>query len=78
MRPTDFDIQTVIDSVQGTCDTINDHLPEGMNDMDLTLEDHNSIDNQIFQCDECGWWYEQCQNAGDADDGKCEDCVENV
>lgn len=31
---------------------------EGMFEEDLTEEDHNSIDNEIFRCDQCDWWFE--------------------
>lgn len=71
MRPANFNIQELIDELQGTCSSINDHLPEGMDDNDLTSDDHEEIDNQIFLCDTCGWWCESCFQD---EDGNCEDC----
>lgn len=71
MRPESFDVQELIDSLQGTCQTMNDALPEGMDDLDLTSEDHDSISNQIFNCTECGWWYESYE---EDDNGHCEGC----
>lgn len=53
MRPADFDIHRLIHDLQGTCTTIEDHLPEGMNWEDLIDDDHNTIDNEIFLCSEC-------------------------
>lgn len=71
MRPADFDVQELIDSLQGTCQSIVDFLPEGMDDNDLTSEDHDEIDNQIFLCNQCGWWCESCEQN---DNGSCNDC----
>jgi hypothetical protein len=73
MRTQDFDVQQLIDDLQGTCTSINDHLPEGMDDMDLTSEDHDVIDNQIFLCETCGWW---CEISEQDEDGNCQDCHE--
>lgn len=76
MRPADFNIDEVIKALQGTCTTIDDHLPEGMDWNDLTSEDHEAIDNEIFLCAECGWWCELCEQAEDTDDEpKCTDCA---
>jgi len=76
MRPQDFDINKFVEDLQGTCQTLNDTLPEGMTDMDLTKEDHEYIDNEIFLCDQCGWWFEVCE-ATENDDysGWCESCT---
>ena len=83
MRPKNFDINKVIESVQGTCDTLESHLPDGMEENDLTPEDYIKIDNEIFLCSECGWWCEICQAASEeakeANDRTlceniCEDC----
>ncbi len=76
MRPADFDIQILIEDLQGTCSTIEDHLPEGMDWNDLTTEDHEAIDNEIFLCAECGWWYEVCQSNDRDDENVCDDCNE--
>ena len=76
MRPDDFDVQELINSLQGTCSSIDDHLPEGMNWEDLTNEDHEAIDNEIFLCAECGWWCEISEQVESDDEQYCRDCRE--
>lgn len=75
MRPADFDIHKVIEGLQGTTDSISDHLPDGMEEEDLTSDDYNAIDNEIFLCAECGWWCE-ISEASESDGGEevCLDC----
>lgn len=77
MKPADFNVHELIEAVNGTCNTIDDHLPEGMEFEDLTGEDHDVIDNEIFLCNECGWWCE-VHEAHETDDGDdiCDDCHE--
>ena len=74
MKPENFDIQELIDHLQGTCKS----LQEGLNDLypemdvsDLTEKDNEEIDNQIFNCDTCNWWCEACEQD---EDGNCENC----
>jgi hypothetical protein len=76
MRPEDFDVQKLIEDLQGTCSSIDDHLPEGMNWENLTDEDHEAIDNEIFLCAECGWWCEACESNDKDGEIVCDDCKE--
>ena len=75
MKPIDFDIEQLIQDLQGTCKSIPEFLPEGMDEEDLTEEDVAHIANEIFLCATCGWWCEICQNV-ESDDGElhCSDC----
>lgn len=80
MRPDNFDVQVVIDCLQGTCgDSIQSALdfyyPE-MQEDDLTGVDHQDIDNQIFLCEQCGWWCETSEAHENTDGGGdlCDDC----
>lgn len=75
MRPSGFNVQELIDSLQGTCNSIDDHLPDGMDWSDLTSQDHTNIDLQIFLCETCGWWCE-ISEAADCDEQICQDCKE--
>lgn len=54
MRPENFDINHVIDSLRGTATSIGEHLPDGMEWDDLTDEDHAKLDESIFECEQCG------------------------
>lgn len=75
MRPDNFDIDVLIDALQGTADTIEQHLPEDMTEDDLTREDYDAIDSRIWRCSCCDWWVEVCELAEDSD--QCTDCIEN-
>lgn len=77
MRAETFDINELIEALRGTCSNIEDHLPEGMHWHDLTTQDHNSIDAEIFLCDTCGWWCEALECNTDPEDGQyiCDDCL---
>lgn len=84
MRPDDFDIHLVIESLQGTCGTIQgaieDHYPD-MTELDLTSEDHDMIDNEIFECDTCNWWCEiseMCSQTDDCGGDHCENCCTEI
>lgn len=77
MRPKNFNIHDVIDALCGTCSTIDEHLPDEMEWTELTNDDHNAIDNEIFLCDTCGWWCELSERSDAGADGEvCEDCAE--
>lgn len=81
MRPTDFDIQPIVDSLLGTCNTLqsalDDHYP-GMDEYDMTSSDHDALDNQIFLCSTCNWWCE-IHEAHETEGGEneCDDCHES-
>lgn len=76
MKPIDFDIQKVIEALQGTSESLHSIVEQLYPDVDVmrdfTNADYNEIDNQMFLCEECGWWCEVSQYG--KEDGKCEDC----
>jgi len=79
MRPTDFDVNKIIETCQGTCtetlqSALDYHYP-GMQEEELTEDDHNDIDDQIFMCNTCGWWCESSEESEEAV-GDCRDCAE--
>lgn len=71
----DFKIEELVEALQGTTESIEHFLPNGMTEEDLTEEDQQYISNEIFLCATCGWWCEICQNV-ESDDGDmhCSDC----
>lgn len=73
MKTENFDIHELIISLQGTCTMVDENLPEGMTVLDLTDEDYATIDNEIFLCDECGWWCENSEQNSEGN-GLCNDC----
>lgn len=81
MKSSNFDINKVIESLEGSCDTIDDvieSLYPGMDEDDLTGDDYNAIDNQIFRCPTCGWWFDLSEQSDNEEDtGDCENCYED-
>lgn len=72
VRPKNFNIREVIEQLKGSCDDIDSALPDRMDLEDLTNDDYIAIDTEIFQCEQCGWWCEICEQAEDSE--ICEDC----
>lgn len=76
------DIDGLISYLQGTCGTLDNACEQfGFTWDDLTSEDFDKIDNEIFLCPICGWWCENCERTSnnislDSED-ICEDCHES-
>lgn len=70
--------QEVIEHLNGTCLSIE----QGCADLDVDPEDFldqhcHLLDDAIFNCEGCGWWFEQGEMADDPHDRwVCGDCVE--
>lgn len=68
-------IKDIIDNLQGTCNTLQSACKEiGIEECDLTEDDLLEIDNEIFLCDECGWWYEIIEVIETGITQICSDC----
>lgn len=76
----DNQVQTIISTLQGTCDTLDGAVQEVCGDDfsedDLTLEQLGEIDQQIFLCVDCGWWCEISEMSDIEDENVCDDCKE--
>ena len=60
------ELQQKIDELNGTCDYVD--LDE------WSSEDLQVLDEQIFQCDTCGWW---CEVGEESEEPSiCNDCNE--
>lgn len=81
MRPDNFDVNKIIETCSGSCmetiqSAIEFHYPE-MDEDDLTEDDINHIDNEIFNCSTCGWWCEISDESGTQENELvCNDCAE--
>ncbi len=79
MRPENFNIHELIDSLVGTCMSMQEainQIDSEMNEEDLTSNDLQTIDENIFQCTCCSWWNE-IEEANESEDGNvCNDCKE--
>lgn len=61
-----MDTQERIDELLGTCNSINME--------DWTLEELEMLDDQIFECGQCGWWCEIGDNEDSTIGMICRDC----
>ena len=62
MRAANFDINVIIDDLRGTCKSIDESVESnypGMEYSDLTTEDFEKVDSEIFECTQCNWWCDQ-------------------
>lgn len=77
-RLTDEELETLINDLQGTCNSLDTYIEEELDVGDyLCAEDYAAIDEAIFLCTECGWWCPQDENvAEDGEEGVCRDCRE--
>jgi len=70
-------LNELITYLQGTCKTLSEATEEIHDDLtedDLTDEDKAIIDQEIFQCADCSWWYEVAEMSGDEDETICSNC----
>ena len=70
-------IKGLIESLEGTClKTIESEKVDfgWKEDEKLTSEEYEEIDNEIFECQVCGWWYDVCEQGYDR--GTCISCEE--
>jgi hypothetical protein len=62
MKITTEQMEELVYELQGTCkalyEVLYSHLDCDINDVENEIELCNYIDDRIFLCRECGWWYE--------------------
>ena len=73
-------LMEIIEYTRGTCQSLDEVLEKFDESFDeLTMEDAEIIDENIFCCGNCGWWCETSEMADDWEDHHdepcCEDCV---
>ena len=69
--------QQIIDDLKGTCLGLEAHL-ESLGRVELmdTASFTAQLDDQIFECAECGWWCEQSEaTAIETGEDLCLDCA---
>ncbi len=81
MEPAIPDIwSTICEALRGTCDSLvsvlENHDQEALEDDASFLE---WLDNEIFRCDDCGWWCEISEESSEEADREgemvCRECV---
>ena len=79
MRAANFDVDQLIQYLQGSCKTLEEAIRDSydMSEGDLTEQDTDKIDSEIFLCSTCGWWCEISEMKLDSSDEQiCGDCCE--
>ena len=76
---TQEQLEEIVENLQGTCNDLDSIVDEVTNcvcsGLDLTFDQHDYINQQIFLCETCGWWYEICEQSEDFEN--CESCFES-
>jgi len=69
------DLYKIVEYIMGTCQSMSEVLVKfGYEDMDLDLEAAMYIDDRIFCCEQCEWWFEIAEMDED-EEWVCEDCI---
>jgi len=70
-------ISEIIEYLKGTCESLDSgcHVC-GCTFDDLSVEELQELDGEIFMCGECNWWCELSEANGD-DGSVCTDCHPN-
>ncbi len=72
-------IASIIEDLRGTCKSLYEVVEEYGLEFD-SLDDHelNEIDQNIFLCDWCGWWYESGEGDEYKEEMLCDHCLEDI
>lgn len=72
--------QEIIEHLKGSCDSLEQTCEDFKVDTDEFLNQYADIlDDQIFNCENCGWWCETSEIALNINDRLiCTDCCENA
>lgn len=67
-------VQTVAQSLQGTCKSLHEALAENqLEHLEDDAEFLKGLDNEVFCCSQCDWWCE-LNEMSEEHDGICTDC----
>lgn len=79
MKVTDAQIDEIIEYLHGTCNSLYVAVMYVTDDEydsdDLTMEQLRKIDDEIFECEQCGWWFDMYEQA-ECDYQVCNYCHE--
>jgi formylmethanofuran dehydrogenase subunit E len=77
VRLNDSQIEELIQHLNGSSLTLDNACQQlfDCGEDNLTVEQLEEIDQQIFQCETCGWWFERGEQAEAEGDFNCEQCA---
>lgn len=71
--------EEVVEYLRGTCQSLSEACAVFEVDEDsLSTEDYDYLDEEIFRCEECSWWYSMDELSQCEDDPICTDCYEGM
>lgn len=68
-------LDRIIQDLRGTCQVL-DEVAAYWGAGELSIEDLQYIESEIFLCEGCGWWCELCEQRMTDDGPLCSDCAE--
>lgn len=68
-------LDRIIQDLRGTCQVL-DEVAAYWGAGELSIEDLQYIESEIFLCEGCGWWCELCEQHMTDDGPLCSDCAE--
>ena len=77
MKFTRENIDELIQYLQGSCNSLDEGIQTILGDYDstdLSPENCDQIDNEIFLCTGCGWWCEVSEMSEEDDEQVCVEC----
>jgi len=70
-------VSDLVQYLIGTCHSLAEGCTAcGFEEEELTPEMLQAIDEEIFQCNGCGWWEEVCDRNDLNGDALCSDCLD--
>ena len=72
-------VNTLIEYLQGTCKSLSEACNEhDIEHESLTQAELDELDNHIFECPVCNWWYETSEmQTADNGENVCSECLED-
>lgn len=70
-------MKQIIEELQGTAKSLNEVCNSfGLDSNQLTIEELELLDEEIFQCQNCGWWVDVTEKNERDFDFVCNECFE--
>lgn len=76
MALTHSQTEQLIEHLKGTCKSLQEGCMDlfQIDDDELSDENRAQIDDEIFRCNTCDWWFE-CSDESIFSEGDCNECV---
>jgi hypothetical protein len=69
----------IVEELKGSCETLSNVLENhNRQDLDNDMNFLEYLDNNIFNCSGCGWWYEISECSNHHHESYCDGCYEDL